>query len=389
MRHPEHLTNMQATATLPTSVNEFVEPQRLDSFLSQKLRFWSLVAMLLLVYVHAYNLHPRYLQPWTPVEEPLSVGTYLQYFIANGLVRFRIPILFAISGYLFAHFDTGTPHAERVRKRIRTLLLPFLLWSTIGLAATWLMEQFPGSRQVVLDAQLSDPNNPLISKMPWWMLLLRWLLFPVTFQMWFLRSLFVYNWAYPLIRKAVERKPVVYFSVVALIWTLDIGFIIEGTGLLFFALGVWLRRREVDVLTPPRWFRVGLLTATWLTLLAVKTWLAFELKQPLFLPMLLLHKVAELLGVGVMWYGTDALVRVAMRQPWFVWLTSFSFMIYALHVPTVNYINEVVLRIWPGQNLLIYLLVPLTVSATAVLIGATMRRLAPGVYSVLTGGRGL
>ncbi|GAB2773339.1 hypothetical protein HNQ93_000896 [Hymenobacter luteus] len=50
-------------------------PARLDAFLSQKLRFWSLVAMLLLVYVHAYNLHPRYLQPWTPVDEPLAAGT--------------------------------------------------------------------------------------------------------------------------------------------------------------------------------------------------------------------------------------------------------------------------------------------------------------------------
>ncbi|GAA4003268.1 hypothetical protein GCM10022408_13510 [Hymenobacter fastidiosus] len=48
-------------------------PARLPAFLSQKLRFWSLVAVVLLVYVHAYNLHPRYLQPWTPVDEPLTV----------------------------------------------------------------------------------------------------------------------------------------------------------------------------------------------------------------------------------------------------------------------------------------------------------------------------
>ena len=58
---------MEATTTLEPAV----APARLDSFLSQKLRFWSLVAMVLLVYVHAYNLHPRYLQPWTSVEEPL------------------------------------------------------------------------------------------------------------------------------------------------------------------------------------------------------------------------------------------------------------------------------------------------------------------------------
>ena len=47
--------------------------------------------MLLLVFVHGYNLQQRYLQPFTIVEEPLTVNTYLQYFLANGILRFRIP----------------------------------------------------------------------------------------------------------------------------------------------------------------------------------------------------------------------------------------------------------------------------------------------------------
>ena len=72
MDHAEHLVDMQATATLPTPIAATVEPRRLDAFLSQKLRFGSPVAMLMLVYVHAYNLHPRYLHPAWPVEEPVS-----------------------------------------------------------------------------------------------------------------------------------------------------------------------------------------------------------------------------------------------------------------------------------------------------------------------------
>ena len=85
-------------------------PARLAPFLNQKLRFWSLVAMALLIYVHGYNLHPRYLQPFTPVQEELGPGTWLQYLLANGLLRFRIPILFAISGYLLARRDGAEPH---------------------------------------------------------------------------------------------------------------------------------------------------------------------------------------------------------------------------------------------------------------------------------------
>ena len=369
-----------------------VPPAPLPPFLSQKLRFWSLVAMVLLVYVHAYNLHPRYLQPWTPVDEPLRADTWLQYFLANGLLRFRIPILFAISGYLFAHFDTGTPHRQRLKRRVRTLLVPYLLWSALGLGGTWALEQFPYTRQLVLAAELSvfGPENPLVSGYSAGELLLRWLLLPVPIQLWFLRSLLMYNLAYPWLLKALARGPAVYFGVAGLLWVLDISLppLFEGTGLLFFGLGVWLRKREFEVLRPPRWGRPGVLAALWLLLLAGKTWLAFHLAQPPFLPMLLLHKTAEALGVLVAWFGADALVRAAMRQTWFRWLTGFSFMVYVVHVPLVNYATEAALQRWPGQHLAVYLLLPLAVIALAVLLGALLRRTVPGVYGLLTGGRG-
>ena len=96
--------------------------------------------MMLLIYVHAYNLHPRYLQPFTPVQEPLTTGSWLQYFLANGLLRFRIPILFAISGYLFARREGTAPNGLHVWRRMRTLGLPYLLWSLLCLVALWALE---------------------------------------------------------------------------------------------------------------------------------------------------------------------------------------------------------------------------------------------------------
>lgn len=426
-----------------------VQPARLDAFLSQKLRFWSLVAMLLLVYVHAYNLHSRYLQPFTPVDEPLSVGTFLQYFLANGLLRFRIPILFAISGYLFAHHDAGTPHRERAKRRLRTLLVPYLLWSLIGLAFTWALEQYPYTRQLVQQAALSifGPDAPFVSGYTPGQLLLRWLLLPVPFQLWFLRSLLVLNLAYPWLRAAIDRLPGFYFGVAGLFWLSEsslprtalvllgvgawlwlrtagnraarwqwlgalvivsgglmyltattrllwvvepaLGPLMEGSGLLFFALGVWLRRRDKEVLLQPHWFRLLPFTGLWLGIVGLKTWLAFQFDEPPFIPMLLLHRAAELLGVLVMWFGSNAMVRAAMQRRWFQWLTGFSFMIYVLHVPLVNYATEAMLLRWPQQQLLTFLLLPLAVVALAVLLGAVLRRVAPAAYGVLTGGRGI
>jgi hypothetical protein len=381
-----------------TPAQPIAAPARLDSFLSQKLRFWSLMAMVFLVYVHAYNLHPRYLQPFTPVQEPMGPGTWLQYFLANGLLRFRIPILFAISGYLFARREGAEPHGQRVRRRLRTLGLPYLLWSGLWLLALWALEQFPITKQAVIDAEISPfwPRQ-LLSQLTAGELVKRWLVEPAPFQLWFLRSLLVYNLAYPRLRVAILRKPAIYFSVVGLLWffMIELPFI-EGAGLLFFGLGMWLALRQKEVLVPPRWFRLGLFAGLWLGVCLLKTWLAFHVgppfSWPLGLSMLALHKVVEISGMLVAWFGLNGLVRWCMARAWFQWLTGFSFMIYVLHVPFVNYATELALRYGravPHIHLLTYLLLPLLVVAVSVGIGALLRKVAPGIYAVLTGGRGL
>lgn len=370
----------------------------LDTFLSQKLRFWSLAAMVLLIYVHAFNLHPRLLAPWTVVDEPLTAGNFLQYFLSNGLLRFRIPILFAISGYLFARgAEGGAPHGARVVKRLRTLGLPYLLWSAIWLGLGWALEQGSLTRWAVVKAEISPfwPRQ-LLSQLTAGELVSRWLEFPPPFQLWFLRNLLVLNIAYPLLRAAVVRLPKVYFAVAALLWFWGIElFVVGGEGLLFFALGAWLALTHRDPQAPPAWLRLPVAAALWVGAAAALTLLAFGLPKvmgPGAFGMLALYRLSEAAGVLTAWFGLDWLVRRAMARRWFVWLTGFSFFIYVLHVPTVNYTTELALRFGRGVphiHLLTYLLLPLLIVAGAAGLGALTRRLAPGVYGALTGGRGL
>ncbi|MFY8005186.1 MAG: acyltransferase family protein, partial [Chitinophagaceae bacterium] len=99
----------------------------ISAFTSSKMRFWSFISMVLLVFVHGYNLNDRYLQPWSTVNEPIGFNSFIQYFLANALFRFRIPLLFIISGYLFALGEGKETHKQRVKKRLKTLLLPYFL----------------------------------------------------------------------------------------------------------------------------------------------------------------------------------------------------------------------------------------------------------------------
>ena len=136
--------------------------------------------MVLLVFVHGYNMHERYLQPWTIPGEGLSLTGFIEYFFANGIFRFRIPMLFIISGFLFAMHD-DRPYRLRAGKRFRSLFVPYLIWSAFGLAFTYGLEMLPWGRDLVGGShvvQISD-KQLLLHDYRWYELLGRWLLIPV------------------------------------------------------------------------------------------------------------------------------------------------------------------------------------------------------------------
>jgi fucose 4-O-acetylase-like acetyltransferase len=362
----------------------------LSAFNSQKFRFWSFLSMFLLVFVHAYNLNQSYLQPWTLTGEPLTVTGFTEYWLANGIFRFRIPMLFIISGYLFA-MGNYKPYRQRVGKRVKSLLYPYLVWSAAGLLLTFVLEFFPYTRNVVaLTGMMQiDETRILLHQYHWYEVLARWIFFPVSYQLWFIRVLLIYNLAYPLLRWCVTHRTAKYFffSIATLLWLSGLGFVlIEGEGLLFFSMGIWMQKTNFDIDTPNKWLNPKLWFIVFIILSIIKTWLAFQA------PLLLLHKLVVLSGLICAWYGCNALVKFCMAKKWFAWLSAFSFMIYVLHAPLVVYATKAIfmqISDWYAYRIITFVVLPLCLIAASVIIGALLRRFLPGVYSFLTGGRGL
>ena len=99
-------------------------PTVIGQFTSQKFKFWVFASMIMLLFVHSYNLNERYLRPFSIVREQLTFDSFLQYFLSNGLFRFFIPILFSISGYLYATQDARslcTENKKTISQHIYTL----------------------------------------------------------------------------------------------------------------------------------------------------------------------------------------------------------------------------------------------------------------------------
>ncbi len=356
--------------------------------------------MFLLVFVHSYNLHVNYLQPWTIPGERMTVNSFTQYLFANGLLRFRIPMLFIISGYLYALHD-NKPYKQRTNKRLRTLLIPYLIWSAFGLLLTYVLELFPYTKHIIEQTQFMqiDEHRTLLHQYKWYEWLGRWILVPVPFQLWFIRVLLNYNIAYPWLRNWVMNNTgrSIFFPIAILLWLATFGTpFFEGEGLLFFSLGVWMQKTNFDIQSPNKWLKPLPWFVIFIVVAIIKTWLAFNgqafLGNAVYPVLLVLHKSVVFSGLVAAWFGCDALVKRFMNYHWFVWLSGFSFIIYALHTPILFYVNYSVLPLLEhiaNYRILLFITLPFVIIIFCISTGALMRKVVPKFYSILTGGRGL
>lgn len=356
--------------------------------------------MVLLVFVHGYNLDIRYMQPWTIPGQSMSLTAFTEYFLDNGIFRFRIPMLFIISGYLYALHDQK-PYKQRTNKRLRTLLLPYLVWSAIGILFTYFLESFPYGHDLVASSHVVQIDNTrlLLHDYHWYELLFKWILMPIPYQLWFIRVLLIYNIAYPAIRWCVTNRVAkwIFFSIAFLMWLGTMNFVFfEGEGLLFFSLGIWIQKTDFSIDAPSRWFHPLWWGVAFVALAAIKTFLAFNgevfLGNAIYPTLTLLHKMVILSGLIACWYGLDGLVRCFMNKRWFAWLSAFAFIIYAMHAPLVAYLINPALALldpFPATYLLAFVLLPLAIILFSISTGALLRRISPRVYGLLTGGRGL
>ena len=329
--------------------------------------------------------------------EALTFTSFTEYFLSNGIFRFRIPLLFIISGYLFAMGDVK-PYKQRAGKRVKTLLYPYLIWSAVGLILTYVLELFPYSRNIVAATHMMQIDNTrlLLHQYHWYEVIARWIFFPVSYQLWFIRVLLIYNLMYPLLRWCVTHPLVkkIFFAVAILFWLSTSGLIlIEGEGLLFFSLGIWMQKTSFNIDEPGKWLQPKYWMVVFIGLAAMKTLLAFNANfngQEIVL--LIMHKLVVVSGLIFTWYGCDSLVKYCMSKKLLVWLCAFSFMIYALHAPLVVYATKAIflqIENWYAYRLLTYVLLPICLIVSAVLFGTLLRKLLPGFYSLVTGGRGL
>ena len=140
----------------------------------------------MIVFLHSYNL---------PENFEKNYIYYIENFITNGITRSAVPFFFILSGYLFFYnFEFSLKkYFIKLKKRIKSILAPFLLWSLFYLMLVLLLNLI----------NIKIVNYSIISIYDFiYYLILK----PIPFQLWFLRDLFIIVVLSPLIYWILKKK---------------------------------------------------------------------------------------------------------------------------------------------------------------------------------------
>jgi fucose 4-O-acetylase-like acetyltransferase len=307
----------------------------------------------------------------------------VQNLVSNVLARVAVPLFYLISGFLFFRdFELSTSCIKRkLERRFRTLLLPYLIWNAGNLLFLFILQSIPrfadyfsGERKRIADYGAYDYLNAFLGFDG----------FPIAYQFWFIRDLMVMVLLAPfcwLIVKSIPRLGVVLLLVPFLLETpvrvLNLSF--------FFYMGALAASKGLAGNSMDSHGRKTLILYAILAVLdaALMGWsssLACWVGKPTLF-----------LGVLSAWYLAGRAEESPKVKQALTWLVAFAFFVYAAHEPLLFGLRKIMYKALRPSNSLeitgVYLCAPITIICLTMVLGYVLRKLAPGVYKVMTGGR--
>jgi len=297
----------------------------------------------------------------------------LEYQIVPAVARICIPGFLMISGYLFYRGFTMKALPGKWKRRVKTLLLPYLTWNLLYyfgyLAASRIsvLEEIinrPGlqfSLTDMIQAMLFYRSNPVF----WFMYQLLWLV--VLAPVWYLFLKTV--WGGILFLALLLAG--IFFRVSLPVLNLD--------ALLYYCAAAFLAlhgRAFVEAPWSCRRALAGGVCLIWGIAISVPYY------TRAFIPVIVVYHLLAVLGLWL-------LVDEKWLKGWRTWMGD-TFFIYAFHFIPVRFLNKVAAGWFRGNGAaagLLFLLMPVPVILICCGTAGVLRKISPRIWRFLNGGR--
>jgi len=357
---------------------------QIDRLLSDKIKGLSFVLIIMVIYIHSYNILTGAGQSiFSLTNNSADIAIFLQNLFSQGVFRSAVPMFFAISGFLFfINYRSINDYYKKIRNRFNTILIPFVFWS--GLV---IMIYYIAQASLFSNAQFTSVP---IRDLGIYGLLEALFLKPYNYPLWFLRDLILVLLCAPIIYLGVKKLTAIWFVLTISLWLLDVGagaklFFYKSEVILFFSIGAYFALYGKKYLDQKVNRNTLLYVITiYISVLLVKTYMITFLNTDFIFLFGLMQKMIIVLGVLLLWNLSDY-TRVSK-----IVLVNYTFLFYVFHEPLLMFIKKVCFYFFGISgisSMAIYIISPLVVVTCLYLLGYSMKSNFPKFTFTVTGGR--
>ena len=336
----------------------------------------SFILSILVFFIHIFSF-VRYRDTGSIIS---AVNERAAFFFKESITRFAVPMFFILSGISFFKGYDNSKYVNKIKSRVFTLVIPYLLWNVI-----WMLFDVVFSYTFLSRYYVGRPHFDLTFTN----VLKSIFFYNCNLPFWFIFDLIIFSVAAPLVYLLVRNKYIGIASIglLTILAMFGIGIppsiFLYSTSIIFYLIGALIGKHYFDFVSKKsnklmQCFSVIFLF-TYITLKNVFPSQAYPFKT-------LSQVVIFTLSAFALWNITDIFIdKVKQRK-----IYSRSFAIFAMHINTSAIITKLIFQCLPKSE---WMAIPnfiSTVILTLFLINvicSVLEVFLPKVYSILMGSR--
>ena len=346
-----------------------------DSFFWKKKEFISFLLSILVFFIHSY-----FAQEITDTSFISVVNHKVSYFFSCSITRFAVPMFFMMSGITFFKDYNNKKYLAKIKTRLFTLVIPYLLWNTI-----WMLWEIFTSYSFIAKFSTDSTPYPLTLTS-----ILKGIFFyGCNIPFWFVFDLIIFSFAAPLVFLLIKNKyigvgSVICLSIVSLFGLhLPMDVFYYPMAIVFYLIGAIIGYHFFDFASQKSSKPLQIASVIFLAAYILAKNIA---PQEIHIDNYLTQTIVYTLAAFSLWNIAD--IFIERIKPRTIYRRSFA--IYAMHLNVAIVILKILAFCTPKNEWLeIPKFIIMVVSTLIIvnLICAFLEKFVPKVYATLMGNR--
>lgn len=359
---------------------------KIDKHFSELINISKIITIILVCYVHSYRDTINFAGSTLQLNIPIWFET-LQFSLSKVVAASAVPVFFFFSAFLLYKKDFS--YKENLKKKIKTLFIPYIIFNTLGILTYFILQQIPAlsiffskPEFIISNWHASDWLNAFIGYRNG---------FPLLFPLWFLRNLIVLNIFCILIKKLIEKFKLKFILIIGFLYCF-LGYFVSNIhlsqgilSLFYWSLGGYfvINKMNLDVIIN----FVKKYHLFFVYFIGMLTYFVLQYKH--------IHNI-QLLNVILVLTGSVCIISFAYIlnnsgiKNFILSLSPYVFPIYLMHEFSLQFFRKLLSAILPNSIVFVateYIFCPIIIIIYCIVIAFLIKKFSPKIYSVMFGQR--